>query len=368
MADIKTNLRELSVILGIQGYSLSNLSKLDPAGFIKIVRNSIGTKVDQANNLSSLATFSNDHLSIIKNGINLGDTILKLLPTLKKPYKIDWLGFDVQKEDPIDLTINGLGFSLKEDSFILENMGLYKFLNLITNSNFERGLHIFESFSKEKYNKWFLYSWGMMVDNCSKQSWTKNHKGNIYQIKVSGNFIEFIINDIVNCRVNRNIKSIEEYTINTNALVREKIFAKWIKEKLENDKQYIKLKKECSEEAGKKVVDFLNKNLKESGLSRFLQIYDLPYYYAKTTSTICKLYYVPPKSKFEENFKVVKIEYLIPRSQLNIVTTVKNLKTGKLLILRNELRFSHGQFNGTPEAKMYYDNQSDLSVIYEEIK
>lgn len=57
--------------------------------------------------------------------------------------------------------------------------------------------------------------------------------------------------------------------------------------------------------------------------------------------------------------------YEVPGSQLNIITTFKNKSTGKILEFRNECRFSHGQFNGTPEAKMYVAKNTSLTNLYE---
>lgn len=57
----------------------------------------------------------------------------------------------------------------------------------------------------------------------------------------------------------------------------------------------------------------------------------------------------------------------MPKSQLNIYTTIENIETKSKLVVRNELRYSHGQFNGTPEAKMYIDNGS-LLIAYDEVK
>ena len=41
---------------------------------------------------------------------------------------------------------------------------------------------------------------------------------------------------------------------------------------------------------------------------------------------------------------------------------------GCKIIFRNELRYSHGQFNKTPEAKCYIDrNACDLTTMYQRI-
>ena len=55
----------------------------------------------------------------------------------------------------------------------------------------------------------------------------------------------------------------------------------------------------------------------------------------------------------------------MPDSQLNIFTEIKNTQNNKSLLFRNELRYSHGQFNGTPEAKLYHKSGGDLSIMYD---
>jgi len=55
----------------------------------------------------------------------------------------------------------------------------------------------------------------------------------------------------------------------------------------------------------------------------------------------------------------------VPDSQLNIFTEIKNTQNNKSLLFRNELRYSHGQFNGTPEAKLYHKSGGDLSIMYD---
>jgi hypothetical protein len=78
------------------------------------------------------------------------------------------------------------------------------------------------------------------------------------------------------------------------------------------------------------------------------------------------IYKVPSSQEFANFINIKSINYSVPRSQLNIITEIENKSTGNILTLRNELRYSHGQFNGTPEAKMYYDDQQStgLEVFY----
>lgn len=104
-----------------------------------------------------------------------------------------------------------------------------------------------------------------------------------------------------------------------------------------------------------------------SGIARFLRIHEHSYYYAKTTSLGVELYEVPSKDTFISTIQITSIIGSVPDKQANILTTIKNIETNQTLVLRNECRFSHGQFNGTPEAKLYYEHGGSLEIIYKKI-
>ncbi|MBD3793835.1 MAG: hypothetical protein IE889_06695, partial [Campylobacterales bacterium] len=84
------------------------------------------------------------------------------------------------------------------------------------------------------------------------------------------------------------------------------------------------------------------------------------------TNNYLEVYRVPSREEFSSKIKIVDIGWSVPKSQLNILTVIENTETQESLIFRNEMRYSHGQFNGTPEAKMYIDTGS-LLIAYDEI-
>ncbi|MPN29613.1 hypothetical protein SDC9_177066 [bioreactor metagenome] len=104
-----------------------------------------------------------------------------------------------------------------------------------------------------------------------------------------------------------------------------------------------------------------------SGIARFLRIHEHEYFYAKTTLSGVEIYRVPSVHDFGKKLKIISVVGSVPDCQANILTTIMNLDTKKTLVLRNECRFSHGQFNGTPEAKMYYGKDQSLLAIYDQI-
>lgn len=137
---------------------------------------------------------------------------------------------------------------------------------------------------------------------------------------------------------------------------------------LSDNSNYTIAKRECAKVATCNLAKELTENLNyNEGLLRFLRVHNFEYYYAKTTVNGISIYRVPSVSDFKNEIVIDSIQPSVPNSQANILTTIRNKKTEKTLILRNECRFSHGQFNGTPEAKMYYENGGSLLTIYESI-
>lgn len=367
MADIKTHLRELSVAtkIGIlkDGIPIDDSDLYKSDVFYSTAQRVISNSISSAKNICSIDRYSGDYTDILSNGFRLGRYIYNN-PSfiISKHDSIFWFGNDTQKDDLIDLQVGNYGFSLKEESFILENMGLYKYLNLITNSNYGRGLHVFKTFSPVEYNNWFNYTWALLLSN---PNWYSDNDGR-YSSKIyeSGNYIILNYDNEKVSKIPKNITSIDDFNDYTSSKTREKVFSKWINEVASFDIKYLSLKRICSEKAGATICSLINKNLNPNNLTRLLQIYPKEYFYAKTNLYEMKVYKVPCLRDFYNVIKVKSVSYEVPSSQLNIITEIQNMITDKSLLLRNECRFSHGQFNGTPEAKMYYGRNEDLSSIY----
>jgi len=363
MADEKTHLREITVLVEIYLLSLRGnglvVAEYNTEIIDYIARQSIlGYPKNNVFRYQNIQR--NDVLNIIKNSKKLGKLIFSKFNVQYGDF-LAWSGNDTQKEIPYDICVSDKLISLKEDSFILENMGLYKVLNTLTDKKYTRGLHIFKTFSKFEYNNWFLWTWNFLLSNL-KEEYYREYNGNIISIYVSDK-VEFRFNNIISI-IPKNILSIEDFELYTNSITREKVFSKWINEILKHNFDYISLKKICSEVAGQNLVTTIKRDLSNDNISRFLQIYEMEYYYGKSDGYELKLFRVPSKNEFEKNFRIKKINYSVPDSQLNLIIEIENTKTNSVLVLRNECRFSHGQFNGTPEAKMYYEKGQDLSNIY----
>lgn len=363
MADTKTHLRELSPLLAFDK-SIDLNSQITPNIFVTSIRKNFPYISAIPQNISNKDSFSSVESAIINRGMRLGQNLIEKFG-FTNSSKVMWIGNDTHSTMPIDLVIDGLKFSLKEESFILENMGLYKYINLITGAKVERGQsHIFRDYAKAEYDEWFNSSWNILIKD--QIEWRYNTDKYTSEIIVNDSTVEFIYKDIKSILPRENNIGIDKYMEMTSPKTREKVYAKWIKDKIESHPTYLKYKKNCSIRAGERLVSFLkdNQDFDNENILRLLQIYEEGYYYAKVTDNGPSIYKIPSKDEYLRSIIIKDIISSVPKSQLNIITTILNTKTQGELILRNEIRFSHGQFNGTPEAKMYYDRSSDLSVIY----
>ncbi|MBQ8415975.1 MAG: hypothetical protein IJX13_03610 [Clostridia bacterium] len=165
-----------------------------------------------------------------------------------------------------------------------------------------------------------------------------------------------------------NITTNKDFMHYTASETREKVFAKWIKQIFSDDPQYLQIKRNCSLVAGNQVCKKINSAFSANNIFSFFQIYPFEYYYAKTTAHETTILKVPKQADFNRTIQFCGCVCDVPASQLNIISTFKNVHTGKRLQFRNECRFSHGQFNGTPEAKMYVVKDTPLTELYEPIK
>lgn len=100
-----------------------------------------------------------------------------------------------------------------------------------------------------------------------------------------------------------------------------------------------------------------------------LQIYEDEYYFGKCLNEIPYLFKVPSKDKCD--IISLTIDYNVPKSQLNVLFTfevvIRLNGHGKnnTIKMHVECRYSHGQFNGIPEAKLYC--KDSLDKLYHEV-
>lgn len=379
MAGSKTSLRELSVAVTIgllrDGVDFRRQDLYDPAAFLEYAGQAIVGDIAAARGLLCQPVFAGEYRQIVDNGYQLGRAIFANPHfQIKSGDRIAWLGNDTQKDDPIDIAVGDYKFSLKEDSFILENMGLYRLLNCYTGSCY-RTRHIFSDYARAEYEHWFAVSWGELLAYLQANGgcWqlenpAKGTKSRIALEEGGVRLESFFRGKRTACNLLPLDCTLAVYEISCAKSIKEYVFARFINRVLAYNRRYNQAKKACAVAAAGALAAELNRNLNyDAGLPRFLRIHSFPYYYAKTTVAGVEIYRVPDLQSFKREIVIEAIEPSVPDTQANILTTIRNVKTGGKLVLRNECRFSHGQFNGVPEAKMYYAQGGSLLVIYEPI-
>ena len=377
MADIRTILRELSVILGfiLAKYKLKFAEDfIDIKTYLNFIKkyckniDECNSEIQKIEELPDMVI----HKDIIQNGLNLGKLIYE---KLNLEGDIIWLGAKVKSEYPFDIMIGDIGISLKEDSYILKNPSFSDYLNALVQPKVRfKHVHVFREFALGEFTKWFDYTFIKM------KKISENFKINDYLYKYSkrGTYIKKGKECLIFGKNDKEItigfsKTMDETILNSTlgGFIFEHTVSKWIKENLEkNDKEYERLKKDCSVRAGENLKQFIikNLNLNTKEILELLQIYDDPYYYGKSYGAP-HLYEVP--SNNECNVKLIDIEVKVPKSQLNVYLTfdISNANGANNTKFRVECRYSHGQFKGIPEAKLYYtDNINHLNNIYKIIK
>lgn len=373
MADIKTILRELSVILGIilARYNLKIKGDLvEVKSYLDFIRkhcsniddhNEEVIKIEQEGSLIV-------HKDIIENGINLGKLIHE---NLNLEGDICWVGSEVKSKYPFDITVGAVGISLKEDSYILKNPSFADYLNALTQPKQPlQAVHVFRQFASQEFTDWFDYSYGKLVKetrSLEDGSIILSYSDGEYFIKKQKQNIVFGKGcKVVSIGMNEQITE-KELNFKLGGDIIEHTFSKWIKSNLEKkDKKYLELKKKCSVEAGSNLVSYVNNNLNidEKKILSLFQIYDEKYFYGKIHNKAL-IYEVPTNRELKVTLDKIEVE--VPESQLNVHFSflIENTSTSANFKVRVECRYSHGQFKGIPEAKLYYtDKTNDLKVLY----
>lgn len=376
MADIKTILRELSVILGyiLAKYKLTfTEDNLDIKTYLDFIRkycknvNECNSEIQKIEEIEDFVI----HKGIIKNGLNLGKLLYE---KLNLDGDIYWLGSSVKSKYPFDIKIGDIGISLKEDSYILKNPSFANYLNaLVQPEQAFKNVHVFRKFANAEFNTWYNYTYKKLFEEFK----TNSQGSTIFSYPKRGTYITIgkigliFGNNETSIEIDAN-EDLDEVSLNTRlgGYIFEHTVSKWIKETLEKkDANYEKLKKECSLKAGGNLKDFVinNLNLDNNQLLELFQIYDEPYYYGKNYGK-AHLYQVPSNRECQINLKDIEIK--VPQSQLNVYFTfeISNSNGSNVVVFRVECRYSHGQLKGIPEAKLYYtDNINHLQDLYKVI-
>ncbi len=368
MADIKTHLRELSVAIPF----FTNNYNHRPRDFLKFCKGFINgaTNLTLEQICQNPNNFNQNESLIIKRGINLGISIHNIIFKNAPIKSIKWTGMETQSGRAVDLIIEDKFFSLKEESFILENMGLYNYLNIILNEEkYKRGLHVFEAFAPEELNQWFKAARDSIILNIIEEFSFGGTNYNSSAVLIGDNLV-LRFNDEEKILKNFSDYNYNDFKNELNNKFKEKVFSKMVKAYCDDDNNYLGAKKLCAVQAGKKIEDLLKNSIGTSpNVKNWFRIEDEEYYYCKIRNdNVVNILKVPSSESFNKSITIDSIESSVPKHQLNIITTLINTKNDITFKFRNECRYCHGQLNGTPESKCYYmDNADKLEFAYDRI-
>ena len=367
MADIKTHLRELSI--GLAFYK--NETVECPNQFLifckKFIKGTSDLRLSQL--CEDKNSFNQNELNILKRGEILGKRIKKYILNNQNADSIIWTGSNTQSGTASDLIINDIHFSLKEESFILKNMGLYNYLNIILNvKKYKRGLHCFEEFAIAELELWFQAARDSIIKRMNSKF---SHKGKKYfaSAVILDNDLQLNLSNRTQILKNFSSCTYNQFKSEISSNFKEKVFSKLVKRFAEDDKRYSKAKRLCALKAGKNIEKLLMGSVGTSpNITDWFRIENREYFYCKVSGKGTSILKVPSKENFNKSVIIKRIESSVPKHQLNIITTLLNTNNGVTFKFRNECRYSHGQLNGTPESKSYYmDNANKLEFAYDKV-
>ena len=252
MADIKTILRELSVILGyiLAKYRLTFTEEfIDVKTYLGFIRkycknvNECNSEIQKIEQLDDFVI----HRDIIKNGLRLGRLLYE---KLKLDGDIYWSGSKVKSKYPYDIKINETGISLKEDSYIIKNPSFSDYLNALIQpiKPFKR-VHVFRVFAPHEFKHWYDYTYKKLFEEYHKYKFNEY----VFKYEKRGTFIKkgkegLVFGDSKNSIEIKTEDFPDEVSFNSllGGFIFEHTVSKWIKVNLEKkDQQYEKLKKDC---------------------------------------------------------------------------------------------------------------------------
>lgn len=364
MADIKTILRETSVVFGFKNINVDKISILDYILILKDNLKNYDKNVIEIEKLKSLNNFD-EYQHILNNGFRIGLAIRK---SMSYDGDINWIGAEVNSKYPYDIKIGNNGISLKEHSYILKNPALSDYINSLTQYKPPfKTVHIFRTYASKLFEEWFSYTLKRLFETTQDGIVLDNLKRECKLTRAGDNIIFSIKNTSTTIKKTDKINEVE-FNRKVGGYLIEHTFSKWINFKLDDDVEYIRLKKLCSETAGKNLKEFIEQNLNidKRSICGLFQIYEDRYLFAKV-GTPPVLLEVP--SYHEVDIELDSIDVLVPKSQLNVYFKFKFIVNKNIshITVRVECRYSHGQFKGVPEAKLYYTDNDEISNIYKRI-
>lgn len=238
------------------------------------------------------------------------------------PTTLKWVGDDTSKA-PADITVNGELWSLKENSEIIKNSSAANLMNTVLGSQkYARNLHSLDAYAEKEHNEALIYAINKhntanpsepLPSVASFSEWSKHSKDTRKKLAL------FIRNSSVD-------------------------------KKSQFFKEFSELKQKANQAAGDNIINEMQTSDYANVKAGDLLSGNVSYYYAKTSSGKTSIGYIPSAEELNENVKLVNVTSR-PGQQLDLMLTFENSR-GEKLTIQSEMRYSHGQFAGTPESKM----------------
>lgn len=330
-AKVKTAYRETSALFGIKGTPGINVLKfMSSEEYLATVKlNQPDLRSGELRALEDLqwerGLMPGELVKSLENNFKLGARIRgHYYNDLNHEGSLDdirWVGDDTSLA-PADITVNGDLWSLKEDSEIIKNGGGSTLLNTLTGTEeYGRGFHALDHFAEQENLTALHYAITEYNTTLPKES----------QIPYPDSYTHW------NKTFDRN---------------QRKELARWITSKQAQEplghfsKTLNAYKDAVNDKAGSMIVKLVGEN---PSAGKMLAI-DKGYYYGKISGEKIHVGYIPSDKDLDERVTITDVSYKSGR-QLDIIITYKNQR-GEELQTVNEIRYSHGQFFGIPEAKM----------------
>lgn len=332
IAKVKTAYRETGCILGImsqKGQGIRAITAMSSEEYLSLVQKTHPNLRSGEENALMSMSWERGHMppeirETVLNNYRLGDKIRGYYyyhrDTAIEPDTVKWVGDDTTHA-PADVVVNGEKWSLKEKSDIIKNQSAASLLNTLTNSeNYGRGFHVLNEFAPQENFE------GL---NEVISHYNKDNPDTAYAP----------------------IKDYSEWEAKPKP--ERKLLSRYIQSKSKSSPEFKatmeNLKTRINEKAGE---EFVKKIQDTSQVNAGTLIGDeKEYFYAKiNNNNKMSVGFIPDKDAVAEHVKVVDVWHQAG-PQLNIFIKYENSR-GENLVTVNEIRYSHGQFNGTPEAKM----------------
>lgn len=330
----KTSIRELSVVAGIHGIDSDRFTNLSGHAFIDTISGI--TSLTGEKDLNTILAWGSwnkggmphDLVKLANNGIFLGNAIREAFYQNRDVTRLGivWSGIDKtdKKLAPRDLIISGDLWSLKDNSDILKNGSAKDLFNTSFGTNtYSAKVHSLRDFNPKAFDKQY-------------EILAKAYNAKYPNHPIPGNYEEW--------------SEPAYYTAKGMDTKRRGRYRKDAANKFISLPEYAGVKNAINELAGEEYMKRLPKDHSKIAVGNLIG-YDTSYYYGSISGQQKTLIgFVPDGKTITEKTKVTDIKYTSGR-QLDIFMTLEN-KYKENFVLQYEMRYSHGQLIGYPEAKL----------------